>query len=83
MEKLQELGVKKDSVVERDSTFQTNAVRKLEKKQEKQKQERPEEPLVRMTEEQPSEPVPQFELDLLSVGNPISFQTHQHFTDCQ
>jgi len=66
MEKLQELGVKKDSVVERDSTFQTNAVRKLEKKQEKQKQERPEEPLVRMTEEQPSEPVPQFELDLLS-----------------
>lgn len=68
MEKLKELGVTKDSVVERDSTFQTNAVRKLEKKQEKQKQEQLEEPepLVRMTEEQPSEPVPQFELDLLT-----------------
>ncbi|KAK0104598.1 hypothetical protein ONS95_004884 [Cadophora gregata] len=66
MEKLQNLGLKKDSVVERDSTFQTRAVRKLEKKQEKQTQERPEEPIVRMTEEQPSEPIPQFELDLLS-----------------
>ncbi|KAH6719111.1 hypothetical protein BKA61DRAFT_473565 [Leptodontidium sp. MPI-SDFR-AT-0119] len=65
--KLQELGVKKDAILERDSTFQSNAARKLEKKQEKQKQEHPEEePLVRMADAQPSEPVPQFELDMLS-----------------
>ncbi|KAH7330205.1 hypothetical protein BKA65DRAFT_480363 [Rhexocercosporidium sp. MPI-PUGE-AT-0058] len=64
--KLQELGVKKDAMLERDSTFQTNAVRKKEKQQEKQKQEQPEEPLVRMADAQPSEPIPQFELDLLS-----------------
>ncbi|KAG4435676.1 hypothetical protein IFR05_008842 [Cadophora sp. M221] len=64
--KLQELGVKKDAILERDSTFQTNAARKLEKNTEKQRQERPEEPLVRMADAQPTEPVPQFELDMLS-----------------
>ncbi|KAL2067317.1 hypothetical protein VTL71DRAFT_1741 [Oculimacula yallundae] len=67
LSKIQELGVKKDSITERDSTFQSRAVRKLEKKLEKEKLEEPEEePLARMAELKPVEPIAQFELDLLS-----------------
>ncbi|CZS90536.1 hypothetical protein WAI453_004130 [Rhynchosporium graminicola] len=74
--KVQELGVKKDTIAERDSTFQTNAMRKLEKKQEREKQDAPDEGLLPRVVEakpmEPMEPMAQFELDLLTPGQATS-----------
>lgn len=66
-QKIAELGVKKDSGLERDSTFRTNAERKLERQQEKEQTERKPEHLPTMAFEQPDEPAPHVELELLSV----------------
>ncbi len=67
-QKIAELGVKRDSGLERDSTFRTNAERKLERQQEKEQGEQTPEPLPTKAFEQPDEPAPQVEVELLSVS---------------
>ncbi|PBP28391.1 Fructose-bisphosphate aldolase [Diplocarpon rosae] len=67
LQRIAELGIKKDSGLERDSAFRSNAERRLEKQKEKEKeQEDASEPLPQMEAEQPEEPAPQIELELPS-----------------
>ena len=66
-DKLQQLGVKKDTVIERDSTFRSNTERKLEREKEKFERNAAAESV--MTAFEP-EPAIQMQLDLLSVRLP-------------
>lgn len=72
--KLRELGVKKDSTVERDSAFRSNAERKLEKLQEKEKAEEVPEIVQRPAFEEASEPAPHVELEFFSVRYPFAMK---------
>ncbi|EKD15762.1 fructose-bisphosphate aldolase [Drepanopeziza brunnea f. sp. 'multigermtubi' MB_m1] len=71
LQKIKELGVKKDAVVERDSTFRSNAERKLERQLEKEQSNDGEgeesEPLSQTISEQEDGPAPIVELELLNV----------------
>ncbi|KAJ5047287.1 uncharacterized protein L3040_003120 [Drepanopeziza brunnea f. sp. 'multigermtubi'] len=70
LQKIKELGVKKDAVVERDSTFRSNAERKLERQLEKEQSNDGEgeesEPLSQTISEQEDGPAPIVELELLN-----------------
>ncbi len=67
IDKVQQLGVKKNKTVERDSTFKSNMERKLEKEKEQFQREAAaaaESPIATMERQSP---IP-IELELLSVG---------------
>ena len=68
--KLQQLGMKKDTTVERDSTFKSNTERKLDKENEKFERKvaaAAAESTIASMEQEPAFPI---ELDLLSVRLP-------------
>ena len=74
-DKQRQLGVKKETSLERDSTFRTNAERKLEKQREKAEREAAAaavESAMAAIEPEPAEVATPIELDLLSVRLPIS-----------
>ncbi len=62
--KQEELGVKKDAVLERDSTFGTRKQRKLERKQDKRPEKKSSDCFRPVVIEEAPEPI---ELELLSV----------------
>ena len=62
--KQEELGVKKDALFERDSTFGTREQRKLERKQDKRPEKKSSDGFTRGMIEEAPEPI---ELELLSV----------------
>lgn len=66
-DKLQQLGVKKDTAIERDSTFRSNTERKLEKEKEKFERSVAADSVMASIESEPTIPV---QLDLLSVRLP-------------
>lgn len=72
--KLHEMGVKKDSALERDSTFRSNTEKKIERQSEVP--EKQEEEFVRPAPLIPSlpqyEPEPQMQVELMSVSCHIS-----------
>lgn len=76
--KLQQLGVKKDALIERDSTFRSNAERKLDKEREKLEREAADAAAEAATLAVEPEPVLPIELELLSVRLPPSIQTFGH-----
>jgi Ribosomal protein L9, N-terminal domain len=73
-DKLQQLGVKKDTAIERDSTFRSNTERKLDKENEKYERAAAAAESA-MTSLEPESSIP-MELDLLSVRLPISTLDH-------
>jgi hypothetical protein len=68
--KLQQFGVKKDDLVERDSMFRSNTERKLDKEKEKLEREYADAAAEAATLAVKQEPVLPIELDLLSVRVP-------------
>lgn len=73
LQKIADLGVKKDASFERDSTFRSKAERRFERQLEKEESNEEAlemESLSQMVSEQPDEPAPIVELDLLSVSTP-------------
>ena len=70
--KVQQLGVKKDTTVERDSTFKSNMERKLEKEKEQFKRKAAAAAESAMATMEKQSPIP-IELELLSVGYPELF----------
>jgi hypothetical protein len=69
-DKLQQLGVKKDTAVERDSTFKSNTERKLDKENEKFERKVAAAAAESTTASMEQEPEIPIELDLLSVRLP-------------
>lgn len=72
-DKLQQLGVKKDTTIERDSTFRSNTDRKFDKERERFERTAAAAAESAMTSLKPEPAVP-MELDLLSVRPPTFFR---------
>jgi hypothetical protein len=72
--KLHEMGVKKDSALERDSTFRSNTEKKIERQSEVPEKEEefiPPAPLIPSFSQY--EPEPQMQVELMSVSCHISY----------
>ena len=66
-DRLQQLGVKKDTAIERDSTFRSNTERRLEKEKERFERSAAVESVMASIQPEPAIPM---QLDLLSVRLP-------------
>ncbi len=73
IDKVQQLGVKKDTTVERDSTFKSNMERKLEKEKEQLERKAAAAAESAMATMEKQSPIT-IELELLSVGHPNLFR---------